>query len=296
MTEYGVQPTGFVRKPLPVIKTEMEVRNQTEFGSDVIQTPQSPLGQINGLLSDYAAKLWELAELVYQSYDPDQATGRRLEMLGRIRLLDRASGEIDSSYRQAITNAGAARIDIQDLTRAIAALDGVTYAHVFINDSELTDDNGQPSGSLAIAVSGGDDGEIARAARAFTAPGVILHGNTSVSSVIDGYCRNTRIIRPIMIPVDLTLYVRVFNDKMNCPPPSLATIAQSVKDEMYLLNGDDINHYRLRTVIENLFTNVELVTYNAEREDLPNTNGIPVEMGFFERAFIDDVSVVAVTD
>lgn len=294
MTEYGVQPTGFVRKPLPVIKAELEIRNQTEFGSNVIQTPQSPLGQMNGLLADYAAKLWELAELVYQSVDPDQATGKRLEMLGRIRLLERPSGEIDQSYRQAITNAGAARIDIQDITRAVAALDGVTYAHVFINDSSEPDENGQPGGSLAIAATGGDDTDIATAVRAYTAPGVILHGNYSVSSVIDGYCRNTRIIRPIEIPVDLVLYVRLRNDNMNCPPPALATIAQTIKDELYLLNGDDISHYRLRSVLENTFTNVELVQFNAEREDIPNTNGIDVDIGFFERAVLDNVSVVVV--
>lgn len=294
MTDYGVQPTGFVRKPLPIIKAEMEIRNQTEFGSNVIQTPQSPLGQINGLLADYASKLWELAELVYQSSDPDQATGKRLEMLGRIRLLERASGETDASYRQAITNAGAARIDIQDITRAVAEIDGVTFTHVFINDSSEYDENNQPPGSLAVAVTGGDDSTIARVVRSFTAPGIVLHGNTSTSSVIDGYCRNTRIIRPVEIPVDLVLYVRLFSDNKNCPPPSFVTIAQAVKDELYLLNGDDITHYTLRTVIENLFSNVELVNYNAEREDIPNTNGIPVEIGFFERAVIDNVSVVAV--
>ena len=52
MTDYGVQPTGFVRKPLSVIKADMEAMNRAEFGSNVIQTPQSPLGQIVGILSE----------------------------------------------------------------------------------------------------------------------------------------------------------------------------------------------------------------------------------------------------
>ena len=62
MTDYGVQPTGFVRKPLAVILAEIESSLITEFGPGVIQTPQSPLGQINGTFADIMAEMWELFE------------------------------------------------------------------------------------------------------------------------------------------------------------------------------------------------------------------------------------------
>lgn len=292
MTEYGVQPTGFVRKPLSVIKAEMEAKNRAEFGSNVIQTPQSPLGQINGILAEAATKVWELAEGVYQSYDPNQATGYRLAQLGRIRLVERADDETEASYRRAITNANAARIDVQDLTRAVAGLDGVTYAHVFVNDDSVTDDNGQPGGSLAVAVTGGDDTEIAAAVRRYIAPGVILFGNYPVSSVVDGYCRTTRIIRPTPVEVDLVLKVELFNDQNNCPPPSITVIADMVRN-MYLLNGEDIDHYTLRTVVESI-PGVRLAHFQGERDDNPQTEDIPIEISFLERVTFDEINVISI--
>ena len=85
MTDYGVQPTGFVRKPLNVILAEIEAAMITEFGPDAIQTAQSPFGQLNGLFADLANELWERAEDIYLSHDPDQAEGNRLDTIGRVR-------------------------------------------------------------------------------------------------------------------------------------------------------------------------------------------------------------------
>src|ERR1044072_58989 len=235
MTDYGVTPQGFVRKPLAVILAEIEARNRTEFGAGVVQDAESPLGQWNGLAADLAAQMWELGEDIYQSYDPDAAEGYRLEMLGRIRLLARAESETDQSYRQGITNAGEAQIDLQDLARAVASLSGVTYTHVFENNDVVTDDNGQPAGSPGVAVEGGDETAIANAIRTYVVPGVKLYGNTQVSGVIDGYCRTLRILRPIDVSVDLTVRVRLFNDANGCPPPSVDTVAAALR-KMYLVN------------------------------------------------------------
>lgn len=292
MTEYGVQPTGFVRKPLSVIKAEIEASNRAEFGSNVIQTPQSPLGQLNGLLTEYATQLWELAEGVYQSYDPNQAVGSRLEQLGNIRLVKRADGETEASFRRAITNSGAARIDIQDLTRAVAAIEGVTYAHVFVNDGGGRDDNGQPGGSLAIAVTGGSDDEIALAVRRYIAPGVQLYGTYQISSVVEGFCRTTKIIRPIEVDVDLVIRVRLFKDQNGCPPPSLTVIAEKIRS-LYILNGEDVSSYFLRTAVESI-PGVELISFQGERNDIPQTDNITIEIDFQERAVFDEITVIAV--
>jgi hypothetical protein len=294
MTDFGVQPTGFVRKPLSVILSEIEALNRTEFGAGVIQDAETPLGQLNGIFAEAATKLWELAEDVYQSYDPDQAEGFRLEMLGRIRLLERAESEIDQSYRQGITNAGAARIDIQDISRAVGELDGVTYSHIFINDTDEADENGQPAGSICVAVTGGDNGEIGQAIRTYIVPGSVLHGNATISSIIDGYCRSFRILRPIEVPVDLVIYVKLKKDVMGCPPPSATTIRDTYISKAFLLNGEDIDHYQIRTVIENQFSNVEVVSFNGSRDEIDQADNDPVVLAFIERAVLDDVSVVIV--
>lgn len=290
---YGVQPTGFVIKPLPVIIAEIEALNRTEFGSGFIQDAESPPGQLNGVFAELVTKLWELGQDIYQSYDPDQAEGNRLETLGRIRLVARADGETDDSYRRGITNAGAARIDIQDISRAVASIDGVTYSHIFVNDTGEVDENGMPSGSVCIAVTGGDDDAIAAAIRTYIVPGIIIHGNETISSTIDGYCRSFRILRPIEVLVNVNVYVRIRKDVMGCPPPSTTAIRDALLSNLYLLNGDDVTTYRMR-ILESLFANVEVVRFNGTRDGIPQNDNDPVVIGFVERAVLDDVDIVVV--
>lgn len=286
--DYGVQPTGFVRKPLARILTEIEANNMTEFGPDVIQTSVSPLGQINGVFAELSALLWELAEDVYQSYDPDQAENTRLDILGRLRLLNRGGNETDESYRQAITNAGRARNDIQDLARAVIGVEGVTYAHVFVNDSEIPDENGLAPGTLAVAVIGGNSEEIAYQMRRFVVPGIVTYGNERVSTNIDGYCRSASIIRPVPVPITLQIRVRRNPDRLGCPAPAIGTIKTAlVSDFQNLMNGEDISIFRVRGVIESQFPGVEVVSFTGERPDVPVVPNQPVLINFIEIGTLD---------
>lgn len=293
---YGVQPTGFVRKPLPIILAEIEAAMITEFGPDVIQTSQSPLGQINGLMADLIAQLWELVEAAYQSYDPDQAEGIRLDVLARIRLLMRAGGESDQSLRQAITNQGRARIDVQDVVRVVRGLDGVTYAEMFINEtSQFDPDTLLQPGQVAVAVIGGDDEEIAEALRAYIVPGVSFYGNTYVTSEIDGRCRTVAIVRPIEVPVTLAITVRMNRDFRDCPPPAVLAVRDAlVADflgERLLRNGDDVTFFRIRSAIEGRWPNVEVVSFIGERDGIAQTTNEPVDIAFIEIARVSATNV-----
>lgn len=298
---YGVQPTGFVRKPLPIILAEIEAALITEFGPDVIQTSQSPLGQINGLMADLIAQLWELAEDAYQSYDPAQAEGIRLDTLARIRLLLRAGGESDESLRQAITNQGRARIDVQDVVRVVRGIEGVSYAEMFINETNQFDpDTLLQPGQVAVAVIGGDDEEIAEALRAYTVPGVSFYGNTYVTSEIDGRCRTVAIVRPIEVPVTLSITVRMNRDFRDCPPPAVlavrdALVADFLGDRL-LRNGDDITFFRIRSAIESRWPNVEVVSFTGSRDGIGQSMNEPVQIAFIEIARVSsgNVTVTAI--
>lgn len=294
MTTYGVVPEGFSRKPLTTTLAEVEAALITEFGPGVIQTAQSPLGQINAIFAEAITKAWELSEDVYQSLDPDQAEGVRLDILGRVRRIARGAGQSDESFRQAITNAGQARIDLQDISRAIAALDGVTYSHVWVNDTGALDENLMPPGSICIAVTGGDDDEISETIRQYVVPGVTMYGSTAIESLVDGYCRTFRILRPIDVPVSLDVTVRTFRDGLGCPPPSATAIKTTLLQGLYLLNGDDVTFYRVRQIIENAFSNVEVVSIEGERDGLAQSANQDVVIGFIERASLAsaDVSVM----
>lgn len=261
---YGVQPTGFARKSLQQILSDVEAKAIDVLGPQIIQTAQSPMGQINGLFADLTSDLWALAEHVYQSYDPDQAEASRLDILGRLRLVDRAGNENDDDYRAAITNEGRARVDTADIVRAIAGIPGVTWVRVYVNDGDASDANGITSHSVCVAVLGGDDDEIARTVRAYVVPGVGTYGNTRVDTNIDGFCRSLLILRPAVVPIWLTVSVTVSPDANGCPAPTPAAmatgLAQALSGELRPANGDDVDLHMVSVPMARLYPNVRVVS------------------------------------
>ena len=287
MTDYGVVPTGFSRKPLPVILAEIEEAAVGVFGAGVIQTSQSPLGQLNGLFADLSAQLWEIAEDVYQSIDPDQAEGARLEMLARIRLLAREEGESDEDFRFAITNNGRARVDLQDLRRAVSSISGVTFVAVFVNDSDDVDSDGLDGHSVAVAVIGGDGEEIALAIREYVVPGIGTAGNVRIDAEIEGVCRSIGIVRPVAVPITLEIEVVRRADRLGCPPAALTSIGEALLESMQgdrrPVNGEDITTFMIRSSIEAAFPNVEVTSVEGAR-GAGSVGAMPISIGFYEIA------------
>lgn len=277
---YGVQPTGYIRTPLSVFLADLEQAMIEHFGPGIIQTPQSPLGQLNGLMADLLAELDEVGLDVYQSYDPDQAEGSRLAILGRLRLLTGAN-QTEDEFRRAITNDGRARIDIQDLAAALRELDGVTYVQVYIHDA--TKEPFLGGGWVSAAVLGGDDDEIAAIMRKYIVPGINTYGNRAVNTNIGGYCRTITILRPIEIPVSVTLRVRITPERNGCPPPSMVAIAEGLTTDwaQQRMNGMDVDLHTLRRLIECRWPTVELVSFHGIVGTHPETqefeNSVPID-------------------
>lgn len=282
---YGVIPSGFELKRLPEILAEIEAANVATFGPGVIQTAASPLGQLNGLHADLAAAVWELALSVYQALDPDQAEGVNLERVGKLRLLSRSPDESDADFRQAITNAGRARIDMSDLSQALSAIAGVTFAQTFVNETDTTDADGIPRQHVAVAILGGDEDEIARTIRAYVVPGIGTHGNLTVETTIEGFCRSIRIIRPTEIAVSIEVDVIARPDRNGCPPPSALAIAAGLAEALTGVNrprnGQDVTEYLIRQAVESRYPNIEVDAVRASI--VPASPGaLPVSIGFFQ--------------
>lgn len=295
---YGVIPTGFELKRLPEILAEIEAANIATFGPGVIQTAASPLGELNGLHADISAAIWELALAVYQSLDPDQAEGARLDQVAKLRLLTRATGESDIDFRQAITNAGRARIDMNDLAQALSAIAGVTYVQTFVNETDTTDADGIPRQHVAVAILGGDDDEIAQTIRAYVVPGIGTYGNTTIETTIEGFCRSIKIIRPTEIEVEIEVDVIARPDRNGCPPPSSLAIAAGLADALTGAtrprNGQDVTEYLIRQAVESRYPNIEVDEVRASI--VPASPGaVPVSIGFFEIMLVSvDLITVAV--
>lgn len=71
----GVTASGFVRKTLPEIVTELENALKAELGDSIDVGPEGPFGQIIGVMAERYSDLWELGEEVYTGATPDGATG-----------------------------------------------------------------------------------------------------------------------------------------------------------------------------------------------------------------------------
>jgi hypothetical protein len=294
MSEYGILPEGYVRKPLSVTLAEIEAAMATEFGPGVVQTAVSPFGQLNGLMADLIAEIDERNLDLYQSYDPDQAEATRLETLAALRLIRRGS-RTDAELRQSLTNKGEARIDIQDLANALKSLPGVTYAQVFVNDSGETENPELERGFVAVAVIGGSDDEIAEVVRSYVVPGVSTYGNVSISTSINGYCRSVSIIRPVPVDVTAIVQVRLHKDRNGCPPPSLFAI-ESAAEAAWLSkrqNGLDVNAYQLRGLTEGAFETVEFVSFSAGRNGADPQLNTPAVVAFTEIANLNVEVVLA---
>lgn len=81
---YGLLPTGFAKKPLDVIKAEIEAYQLANISAALDVSADSPIGQVNGIIAAKIAELWEVAEAVYASQYPDSASGVALDNVASI--------------------------------------------------------------------------------------------------------------------------------------------------------------------------------------------------------------------
>lgn len=249
MTTYGVVPTGFARKPLPVILDELQDAMVALFGPGVIQTSQSPLGMLNGLYADVTGETLEVVEDTYQSFDVDQAEGPRLDMLAKLRRMIRRAEEVDTAFRVRITNTGQADIKLTANIERLKDLAGVTWASAIENATSAVSVKGMPPHSVAYAVVGGDDDEVGERVYQLSVPGVELYGNTEISVTVEGYCRRVRFIRPADVPIRVEIDVQHIPDGCNCAPPSIGTIQDFVlaafAGQCGYRNGDTVTKDRV---------------------------------------------------
>ncbi len=80
----GISSTGFKRKRLDEIKADLESLFKSVYGNNLNISPESPDGQIIGLLSGSFSDLWEIAEGAYNAFNPSAATDTTLSNLVQI--------------------------------------------------------------------------------------------------------------------------------------------------------------------------------------------------------------------
>lgn len=248
----GVTPTGYVIKTPQEILASLEDKAEAVFGPGVIMTAQSPLGQILGLMTDFATEMEERNLAIYQSYDPTQTEGVNLSRIGNIRALSRGALS-DAAFARVITNQQDRAIHMSDRIQAVMAVDGVSWVAVRENSAQFSDSSGIPPHTIAFAVIGGNDADVAEAIYENTVPGIGLYGMTSVPVTIGGYCRQINFIRPADVPVFVDLTVRIVPDVCTCgltsPQEVVDYLDAAANGDCGLINGDLVDQAKIEALL-----------------------------------------------
>jgi len=80
----GLTKNGYETKNLQEIVDDIESAQKTVFGTELVLDASSPDKQLNGLLSERIAILWELGLDIWASLDPRTASGVQLDRLSSI--------------------------------------------------------------------------------------------------------------------------------------------------------------------------------------------------------------------
>lgn len=81
MADFGLTSAGFFIKTLATIRADLQSAIRSALGASMDVGDRSIIGQILGILAEAIALVWELAEAVNSSQDPDKATGAALEAI-----------------------------------------------------------------------------------------------------------------------------------------------------------------------------------------------------------------------
>ena len=77
--QYGVTGDGFVRKPVTEVVKSLNNKFIAAFGANFDVSPESPDGQVIGIVSDEIASCWEQAQQVFNAYRPGAVEGVGLD-------------------------------------------------------------------------------------------------------------------------------------------------------------------------------------------------------------------------
>jgi len=175
MSEFGISNTGFNRKRLDRILEDLNSEVKSIFGTNFNVSPESPDGQINGVISESNANLWEIAEESYNAFNPSAVTGVTQDNLYQLNGLIRLKA---SSSFALLTLSGTQSTIIPE-----GSLISTSDTNVqFSTQSEVVIPSG---GSVTVIANAVDTGVISAVAGTLTNIDTPISGWDSVTNVSD---------------------------------------------------------------------------------------------------------------
>lgn len=151
---------------------------------------------------------------------------------------------------------------------ALMALNGVTSAYVYENDSDTTDEDGRPPHSIEAVVNGGETDEIGLTIWQKKAAGIDTFGSQSVSiNDSQGFAHTINFNRPLIVPIYLNITVTEYPEEA-LPPNAQAMITEAVLNYGNTLTiGNDVILQRFMGAIYQNVAGIGYITVTA------STNG-----------------------
>lgn len=81
---FGVLATGFSRKSTQEVLADIRARQLAEISPNLDLSTATPWGQNNGIIADAIGEAWEILEVCYHAFDPDQAEDFLQTSLGKL--------------------------------------------------------------------------------------------------------------------------------------------------------------------------------------------------------------------
>jgi uncharacterized phage protein gp47/JayE len=89
MPAYGISPAGFAIPNLAQILANYQAAVLANIDAALDLSDDQPQGQLISIMANFDTALWELAQAVYDAYDPNNAEGAGLDNIGAIRGIPR---------------------------------------------------------------------------------------------------------------------------------------------------------------------------------------------------------------
>jgi uncharacterized phage protein gp47/JayE len=175
---YGVTSAGFVDKPVEVALAEIEAAQKAAFGATFDVTAQSPAGQINGIFAAHLRELWEVAQAIYLSWDPDQNTGETQTAIAALTGTVRRAATKSTVTATVNLNAG-----VTLSAGAVASVTGSPDSR-FVTLADATNSGGSPA-DVSVAMEAETAGAVIANAGTLTEIETPVTGWNSITNAAD---------------------------------------------------------------------------------------------------------------
>lgn len=176
MSDYGISSFGFKRKRLDLLLSELNSEMKSIFGDNLDVSPQSPDGQINGVISESQANLWELAEISYNAFDPNKATDATLSSLVTLNNIKRLQATYSTTDSMVFTG------DVGTLIPSGSLIRTSDTGYVFVLDEDvIVNSIGEGYGSVTAS----ETGPVVVVANTITEMDTPISGVSSVTNTKD---------------------------------------------------------------------------------------------------------------